>query len=268
MARLVATLLMALALIAAALLPARAGSSEAGAPVLPAAQVAAFADQVQHDLAARGARVAIVARTGRDPSQLPEGIRYTHVAFWVYSAITTADGGEGRGYRVYNLYQRADELTVSDLVQDSPADFLAGAHRLDVGVIVPDPRLQERLLRTIAGPAYAGLHNPRYAVLANPSDARFQNCTEHTLHVLMAALYDTDDPARIRANVAAHFTPQPVRLGGAKRLLAPLASGALTTADHRGEVATATFGSIARFMQAHDLEDGVWRLTPQGAARF
>ncbi|TFL17127.1 DUF2145 domain-containing protein [Jannaschia formosa] len=270
MTRLVVTILMALALLIPAVVPGKAGagSVEATAPVLPAAEVAAFADAVQHDLAARGAGVAIVARTGRDPDDLPPGVRYTHVAFWVWSAITRADGTEGRGYRVWNLYQRADDPTRSDLVQESPAEFLAGARRMEVGVIVPDPRLQAKLLRVIAGPDYARLHNPRYSVLANPADPRFQNCTEHTLHVLMAALYGTADRDRIHANVAAHFRPQPIELAGAKRLLAPLASGALTTADHGGTVATATFGSIARFLQEHGLEEAVYRLTPQGPQRF
>ncbi|MDB2407830.1 DUF2145 domain-containing protein [Jannaschia sp.] len=270
MTRILATILMAVSLMVAAIAPgaANAGSSQAGRPVLPMAQVTAFADTVQHDLASRGANVAIVARTGRDPSDLPSGIRYTHVAFWVYSAITNADGSEGRGYRVYNLYQRDGDLTHSDLVQDSPTDFLAGAQRMEVGVIVPDARLQEKILRVISSPTYGRLHNPRYSVLANPSDARFQNCTEHTLHVLMAALYDTADKTRIRRNVAAHFRPQAIHLGGAKRLLAPIASGALTTADHGNTVATATFGSISRFMKAHDLEDAVYRLTPHGSSRF
>lgn len=270
MTRFLAALATVFALLVPAVAPgtAGAGSSEATRAVLPAGQVAAFADAVQHDLAARGANVAIVARTGRDPADLPDGVRYTHVAFWVYSAITNADGTEGRGYRVYNLYQRAGDATRSDLVQDSPADFIAGAQRMEVGVIVPDPRLQDTLLTVIAGPRYRQLHNPRYSVLANPADPRFQNCTEHTLHVLMAALYDTGDRARIRANVAAHFRPQPVALRGATRALAPLASGALTTADHGGAVATATFGSIARFMRSHGLADAVYRMTPQGTQRF
>lgn len=89
--------LICLALIA--MLPsfAWAGSSQAGKPILPAHQVAAFSNRVQQDLAGRGAHVAIVARMGRDPAQLPPGIQYTHVGFWVYSEITQADGSTGRG---------------------------------------------------------------------------------------------------------------------------------------------------------------------------
>lgn len=249
-------------------LPAHAGSSEAGNPQLPADQVAAFSNRVQQDLAARGAHVAIVARMGRDPATLPDGVRYTHVSFWVLSQIKTADGRTGTGFRVYNLYQIGKNGTRSHLVQDSPADFFAGAYRLDAGVIIPDARLQKKLLKVIASPTYAALHNPRYSVLANPNTTQFQNCTEHTLDVLMAALYGTRDIAQIKANTAAHFKPQVIAVGGVKRALASVASQALTTSDHGATVATATFGSIARFMQANKLAAKVYRLTPEGAYRF
>lgn len=249
-------------------LPSHAGSSEAGHPMLPEAQVAGFSNRVQMDLAARGAHVAIVARMGRDPGQLPKGVRYTHVSFWVLSQIKTEDGKTGTGYRVYNLYQDAGNGARSSLVQDSPVDFFAGAWRLDAGIIIPDARLQKKLLRVIASPTYAALHNPRYALLANPNTGQFQNCTEHTLDVIMAALYNTGDPARIRANIGAHFKPQVIELSGLKRALAPAASQALTTADHGPVVATATFSSLARFMKANTLASKVYRLTPDAAYRF
>ena len=258
--------ILALALIAPA--GVFAGSSATGTPVLPAQDVANFADRVQRDLAARGVQVAIVARVGRDPAILPEGVNYTHVAFWVYSRITRADGSQGQGYRVYNLYQTGNDLTRSELVQDSPAEFFANVHALDAGVIIPDPRLQRKLLSVITSPTYAGLHNPQYSVLSNPDNRQFQNCTEHTLDVLMAALYDTGDPQQIKANIAAHFTPQPIPVNGLQRLFAPVASAALTTADHDGAVATATFGSLARFTRQFDLADEVYRITPERLQRL
>lgn len=263
-------ILSIIAVAAATWLPvqATAGSSAASNPVLPVAEVATFSNRVQQDLAARGANVAIVSRVGRDPSVLPDGINYTHVAFWVYSRITQADGSTGMGYRVYNLYQTEGDLTQSSLVQDTPADFFAGAYSLDAGVIIPDPRLQQKLLRVIASPTYAALHNPSYSVLANPASTQFQNCTEHTLDVVMAALYDTSDRAQIKANIGAYFAPQPVALNGMQRLFAPAASRALTTADHGASVSTATFGSIARFMQSNDLADEVYRITPERVQRF
>jgi len=252
------------------LLPAvaTAGSSAAGKPILPAAEVAVFADRVQNDLAARGASVAIVSRMGRDPAQMPDGILYTHVAFWVYSQITLADGSRGQGYRVYNLYQRGDERTVSDLVQDSPAEFFAGAQRLDTGIIIPKPALQRKLLAVINSPTYAALHNPRYSVLSNPRNGIFQNCTEHTLDVLMAAVYGTNDLAQIQANITAYFEPQVIEIGGLKRALATLASEALTTRNQGDVIGTTTFGSLARFMQKYDLAAEVYRVTPTQITRF
>ena len=259
-----------IALAAATLLSgmAAAGSSAASNPVLPAGDVARFANRVQQDLAARGANVAIVARVGRDPALLPDGINYTHVAFWVYSRIKLADGSTGTGYRMYILYQRNGELTRSDLLQDTPGDFFAGAHALDAGVIIPDPRLQQKLLAVITSPTYADLHNPSYSVLANPNSSHFQNCTEHTLDVLMAALYDTSDVRQIKANIAAHFAPQQVHLHGLQRLLAPAASQALPTADHGAKVRTTTFGAIARFMEDNDLSTLTYRVTPERLVRF
>jgi len=191
---------------------------------------------------------------------MPDGIRYTHVAFWVYSSITNPDGSTGNGYRVYNLYQTDGNRARSALVQDNPTDFFSPAYRMDAGIIVPDKRLQKKLLATIASPTYAGLHNPRYSVLANPKSSAFQNCTEHTLDVLMASLYDTSNKEQIKANIIAHFEPQTVALSDTKRTLAAFASRALTTQDHGDTVATATFGSIARFMTSHRLADRVYRM--------
>ncbi len=247
---------------------ATAGSSAAGKPILPAAEVAIFADRVQQDLAARGASIAIVSCMGRDPAQMPNGILYTHVAFWVYAQITLADGSRGQGYRVYNLYQRTDDRTVSDLVQGSPAAFFAGAQRLDTGIIIPKPALQRKLLAVLNSSTYAALHNPRYSVLSNPRNGMFQNCTEHTLDVLMAAVYGTSDPNQIQANIIAYFDPQVISIGGLKRTFATLASEALTTQDHGSVVATTTFGSLARFMQKYGLAAEVYRRTPSTISRF
>ena len=247
---------------------ATAGSSEAGKSKFPQADVAAFANRVQEDLAALGANVAIVARMGRDPAVLPRGVQYTHVSFWIFSNIKRADGATGRGYQVYNLYQLSDNQSRSNLVQDTPADFLAGAHRLDVGVIIPDIRLQRKLLKVIASPTYSALHNPRYSVLSNPASSQFQNCTEHTLDVIIASIYGTKSKPQIKANIAAYFQPQEIRIGGVKRFLASASSRALTTEDHGPKVATATFGSISRFMSTNKLALEIYKITPSKVIGF
>jgi hypothetical protein len=114
-----------------------AGSSTPGQSILPQAEVATFANRVQQDLASRGASVAIVARMGRHPAQMPNGILYTHLGLWVYSQITSPDGSKGQGCRVYNLYQRSNDRTRSDLIQDSPAEFLWVPSALTRGSLFP-----------------------------------------------------------------------------------------------------------------------------------
>ena len=131
-------------------------------------QVIAFAKKVERTMAAKGARVAILARMGRPPAELPEGMHFTHVAFAVYSEITTSDGRKLPGYSIYNLYQEDGHPDVSDLVQDFPVDFFAGVAQLEAGIIIPSPALQERLLEVISSPTYQALHDPHYSVIANP----------------------------------------------------------------------------------------------------
>ena len=102
-----------------------ASSRAVAGQTLDAAQVAKFAKEVESILASRGARVALVARTGRMAEELPDGVKFTHVGFAVYSSITAEDGISHRGYVMYNLYQRSDDLSKSSLVQDMPFDFFS-----------------------------------------------------------------------------------------------------------------------------------------------
>src|SRR5262245_64740219 len=95
--------------------PADSFSAAAGAgSFLTAEEAAVFSKQVERDLAAKGARLAIVFRTGRARSELPDGISYTHGAFWVYSPIQLEDGRNISGYAVYNLYHGDGEKLAKD----------------------------------------------------------------------------------------------------------------------------------------------------------
>ncbi|MEQ8662434.1 MAG: DUF2145 domain-containing protein [Gammaproteobacteria bacterium] len=233
---------------------ARIESSAAGGPGdFPAADVAAFAKQVEGALAARGARVALLARVGRPPATLPRGIRYTHTAFAVYSAIERADGTAGRGYAIYNLYQYRERPDASYLAVDYPADFFAAAAELRAGVVIPAPALQEALLEVIGSARYAALHNPRYSVMSNPFDLRYQNCTEHVLDVVQAALYGYHDRGAIKQVSAQYFEPQPVAIGRARLWLGSLFHSGVALDDHDRAVATATFTTIARYLERYGL---------------
>jgi hypothetical protein len=71
--------------------------------------------------------------------------------------------------------------------------------------------------------------------------------------------------ARIKANTRAHFAAQTMDLGPMQRLLGPVFAKGVVVSDHAGgPVRTATFDTIARFMEGHGLVDEVYRLTPTG----
>jgi len=229
-------------------------SAEAGSQAnFGADKIVAFAKKVERTMAQAGARVALLSRMGRPRSELPEGMQYTHVAFAVYSEITTADGRKVPGYAIHNLYQRNDRPDVSDLVQDFPVDFFAGVAELDAGIIVPSPELQRRLLEVIASPTYKALHDPRYSVIANPFTLGRQNCTEFVLDVVQAAIYQTSNVQTIKANLKAHFTAQPVNVSPFRLLLGAMFSAEVSTSDQPSSTAvTATFETIGDYFRKYD----------------
>lgn len=216
------------------------------------AQIVRFAKKVEREMASREARVAILARMGRPLAEMPEGMHFTHVAFAVYSEITTGDGRKLPGYAIYNLYQRDDRPNVSDLVVDYPVDFFAGVAALEAGIIVPSPELQQRLIDVIASPTYARLHEPSYSVIANPFTLGRQNCTEFVLDVTNAALYQTDDPKKIKAIETANFEAQKVNVNPLKILLGAMFTREVSASDHSGAPMTATFETIAAYLKRYD----------------
>ena len=199
-------------------------------------QIISFAKKVEKALASKGARVAILARMGRPPSELPEGMHFTHVAFAVYSQITTSDGRTVPGYAIQNLYQLDKQPDVSALVQDFPVDFFAGVAQLEAGIIVPSPELQARLLQVIASPTYAALHEPHYSVI----------------DVVNSAIYQTADIKVIKANTKAYFSAQPVNVNPFKLMLGSMFSAEVSTSDQQGSPVTATFEKIGEYLRKYD----------------
>ncbi|MGD2133107.1 MAG: DUF2145 domain-containing protein [Maricaulaceae bacterium] len=237
--------------------PAAAQSSAQNAAVrLTADEAADFSKQVEHRLAEDGARVAIVFRTGRSRDNLPEGVEYTHGAFWVYRDVVL-DGGEStRGYAVYNLYQGDGEtlpVTRSYLHQDWPIDFTLPSAVDDVGVIIPSPEMQRRIIEIIDSPLYEALHNPDYSLIANPHENTYQNCNSFMLAVIASAAWETDNLEQIAANLRAYYEPQPLEVGVLARVFGPMFDRRLRTDDQSGALQTATFRSMERFMETYGL---------------
>jgi hypothetical protein len=244
-------------------------SARSSAEVLPIEQAAAFAKQIERDLGAKGARLAIVFRAGESRDDLREGIAYSHGAFWVYSPITLDDGRKANGYAVYNLY-RGDGKTLptdkSYLHQDFPLDFIAPTGVGDVGIIIPSPEMQRRILEIMDSPTYRALHVEPYSVVSNPHNAKYQNCTEFMLDVLAAAVWETTDMAQIKANLAAHFKPTVVKTSVFERMFAPMADASIKTDDQKGEIVTTTYESLADFIKANGLSKDVYILHRDVAA--
>jgi len=227
-----------------------------------------FAKRVERYAAQRGARVFIIARLGSPKSDLPEGIDFTHVGLAVYSNIKTSEGEIIKGYAIHNLYQDPQTLDVSHLVTDYPVDFFMGAVELKAGILLPSPKLQTKLLRSLESGRNTKLHNYNYSIVSNPYSMTYQNCTEHILDVLFASIYATDSVAQIKANQKAYFSAHAIKVSPFKRLLAPMFSSDIKMGDHRDDIQVTTFTTISKFLHDYGLatsyaildQDGVHEL--------
>ncbi len=261
--KIILRMIAALTITISGLTMAHANSSAATAEnlVFSAEQVSMFAKKVERNLASRGARVFLISRVGRPPAELPKGINYTHTAFAVYSQIPTQDGRVIPGYTIYNLYQKDGQPNASHLVTDFPVDFFMGAKQLKAGVVIPVPKLQQELLRVIGSENYMALHNSQYSAVSNPFTQKFQNCTEFVLDVLNSAIYDVEDVDTLKRHSKTYFTPQPINVSPVKLWLGSIFKSDIAVSDHQGPVATATFTSIANYLEKYDLVEDRFVIT-------
>lgn len=245
--------------------PAFAGSQQhSGEGKFNTEQVAAFAKKVEKFAGSKGARAFIIARQGMPQSELPEQVQFTHVGLAIYSQIATADGRKLYGYAIHNLYQKPDDLDHSHLIMDYPIDFFVGAESLKAGIIIPTPALQQKLIATIESGGNQRLHNANYSIVSNPYSQKFQNCTEHLLDIVFAAIYQTENIQQIKVNEQAYFNGQAIRLSPIKRLLAPMIGSGVDLSDHPGQIKTVTFTSMARFLTSQGLADGFTLIDESG----
>lgn len=253
-----------LLLIALLVTNAWAGSANTKDAILNPTQIAEFAKSVEKYAASNGARVFILARIGRPEEELPEGIQFTHTAIAIYSSIQLVTGETVKGYAIHNLYQDAEKPDVSSLVIDYPVDFFWGVHSLKAGIIIPTPELQAKIIDSFLTGKNQKVHNSNYSVIANPFNAQFQNCTEHTLDIINASIYETTDIAKLKVNAKAHFKPQRVRTSGFRLLLGSMFLDDVTTKDHDGKVYTATFTSIGHYLNDNGLASKMVILGEEG----
>jgi hypothetical protein len=234
-------------------LPTIAGSAQNTELQFSAKEVDKFAKSVELFAAKQGARAFIIGRVGRPEKDLPEGITFTHTAVAVYSSITLDTGETVKGYAIHNLYQKEGQSDKSELVIDYPVDFFWGVNTLKAGIIIPTPELQQRIVKVIASGKDKQLHNENYSVIANPFNNTFQNCTEHTLNILNAGVYQTIDMAQLKNNAEQHFKPQKIKTNPVKLLLGNWFVDDVSTKDHSGKVYTTTFTTIGKYLQKNEL---------------
>ena len=215
--------------------------------------IAQLAKKVERVAAKHGAQVIIVGRVGRKVEDLPKGIHYTHVGIGVYSIITTKDGEKIPGYAMYNLYQDPVDQYTSYLSIDFPFDFFAGVEELRAGVIIPDKRLQKRILELIISGEHKQLHIPKYSAIANPFTPQYQNCTEYTLDIINSAIYESTDMKVLKNKSSAFFQPQKIHFSGLKLMVGSMFINGVTTSDHKNDVVTATYTTIGEYLDKFDL---------------
>ncbi|WP_414829849.1 DUF2145 domain-containing protein [Alteromonas sp. H39] len=243
---------------------AEAGSQAAQPSTFAPDAIASFSKNVERELAERGAYVAILARQGRPPEEMPQGITFTHTAIAIYSDIALSDGSKAKGYAIHNLYQKPQNLDISELVTDYPVDFFWGAHALKAGIIIPSHELQIAILTLFHNDQVAGLHNPAYSVIANPFNSTYQNCTEYTLDIINAAIYGTTDKARLKANAQAYFSPEKVHMSRFKLALGGMFADGVSVSDHGRTISTTTFTTIGAYLSQYGLAEAVYMLDDSG----
>lgn len=247
----------------------QAGSEQNSKAKFAAQDIASFAKQVEKFAAEKRAHAFIIGRLGQPADELPKGIQFTHTAIAIYSQIKLANGDTAFGYAIHNLYQDSKAPDNSNLVTDYPVDFFWGAQELKAGIIIPDEALQLRIVEAIENGVNKSLHNANYSIIANPYNNQYQNCTEHTLNIINAAIYQTDDMPTIKQRTKSFFKGQKVHVNRFKLALGNMFADGVSTSDHQGKIQTTTFTSIARYLDEYKLLNSAMVITPtQNSALF
>lgn len=170
-----------------------------------------FAAVVKERLAASGASVALVARSGMDLHRLH--VRYSHEG--------VALREPGGPWSVRELYYACDERRPR-IYDEGLAGFLLGTDDARTGwisIVLLPPAPAQALARTATDKRHAlGVLGATYSANAYPFSTRFQNCNQWVMELLAAAwapLQDADD-LRARAQQwlgAQGYAPDPVDVG-------------------------------------------------------
>lgn len=216
-------------------------STNVGPALFDAETLDKYGKTITAELRKKNVKAAIVSRSGQPRSKLPEGILFTHSAFFLYQPET-------ENYAVYNLYHGEENRLISSLVADTPADFLRLLRERDAGFIIPDAATQEQLYNYILSPQYGAVHQANYSLISNPYDARFQNCNEYMLDTLAAMVWDTTDSLVIKARFQETLRPSELKASLIRRHIGPFVDERLVMTDQGDKIWTTTSQTLANFL--------------------
>ncbi len=219
-------------------------SSPIGEPLFERELLETYGQKIISELASNNVRAAIISRSGQPRKKLPEGVEYTHSAFWLYEP--KADGTPH--YAVYNLYHGEENRLISSLVKDDPADFLKLTREHDVGIIIPDSKTQMELIEYINSPRYGEVHQVNYSLISNPFDSRYQNCNEFMLDSLAAMVWGTPNSSVIKERFKTTLKPTELKSSFIRRRIGPIVDERLIVTDHEGPLLTTTRQTLAQFL--------------------
>ena len=219
-------------------------STQKGEPLFERALLEEYGEKIISHLQDNNVEMAIISRSGQPRDRLPDGISYTHSAFWLKN---------GDSYDVYNLYHGEENRLISSLVTDKAADFLTLTREHDVGILLPKPEVQKTLKAHIQSKDYARVHQKDYSLISNPFDTRFQNCNEFMLDVLAAFAWDEYDSAALKAQLSKTIKPTQIKAGFIRRHIAPFVDERLIMADHGKQIFTVTRLDLQELMEGENM---------------
>ncbi|WP_026355052.1 DUF2145 domain-containing protein [Massilia niastensis] len=249
-----------IALLAACVLPARAGAGCEERPLSALEAVASIdlARRTVEELDASGASVALVSRAGQDLDRY--GVRYSHMG------IVVRDHPAGRWTVVHELNECGADS--SGLYHEGMGNFfLTDLFRHEAQLLIPGAATQARLARLMLGRTPLRLHEPRYNMLSYAFSTRYQNSNQWVLETLAAAHAGADQVAtRAEAQAwlrQARFQPLTIDVPTAVRLGARMFRTNVAFDDHpferrmAGRIDTVTTEAILRFVLAVDPQASV-----------
>ena len=231
-------------------------STDSGDPLFPRETLEDYGQQILDELSRKNVQLAIVSRAGQTRDKLPDGVQYTHSAFF----RRNADGG----YDVYNLYHGEENRLRSTLVTDTPADFLRLLQERDSGILIPDAATQTLLYDFLESPEYHAVHQADYSLISNPLDLRWQNCNELMLYAIAAAIWNTTDRAVLRDKLSTTITPTELKVSTIRRHFGPMIDERLILDDHDKKVLTTTFGTLTQLFEKTGRLDESYKLSFEG----